>query len=103
MPLNRSLYDFACTGGVEGVSPLQNALKSSFTKNTQMQVAIIDDPVAVMVAYNYGFSVCWRYLRDIKICRTETLWACFAYNITGRAFCRWQVAAQGRRMVWFAD
>ena len=103
MPLNGSLYDFTSTGGIEGVSPLQNALKSPFAENPQVQIAVIDHPVAVVVAYDYGFRVGIRYLRNVKTCRTEALRTCFTHNVTGRAFRRWQVAAQGRGMVWFAD
>ena len=102
LALHGSLYYFTGSGRIEGIAPLQDALERAFAEDAQVQVAVIDHAVTIMVLDDDGAGRGTGNLGHIEISRAEALRPCFPHDVAGRPGQGRQPVAQDRRMVWSA-
>ena len=95
-------HHFASSGRIEGIAPLQDANERSLAVNAQVQVAVVDYAVAVVVFDDDGAGCSTRDLGHIEVGRAESLRPCFPHDVAGRSGQGRQPVAQDRRMVWSA-
>ena len=76
LALHGTVHDLASSGRVEGIAPLQDALERALAVNAQVQVAVIDHAVTVMVLDDDGAGRGARYLGHIEVGRAESLRPC---------------------------
>ena len=81
---------------------LQDANERSLAVNAQVQVAVVDYAVAVVVFDDDGAGRGTRDLGHIEVGRAEALRPCCPHDVAGRPGQGWQPVAQDRRMVWSA-
>lgn len=102
MALHGSLYYFTGPGRIEGIAPLQDSLERALTEDAQVQVAVVDYAVAVVVFDDDGAGRGTRDLGHIEVGRAEALRPCCPHDVAGRPGQGRQPVAQDRRMVWSA-
>ena len=100
LALRGACHHLVRPGRDEGIAPLQDALKSPFAENAQMQIAVVDHAMAVVFSPDDFTGRGAGYLRHIEVGRAESLRPCFSHDVAGwPGQGRQPVVAQDRRMV----
>lgn len=102
MALHGAFHNLASSGRIEGIAPLQDTLERALTEDAQVQVAVIDHAVTVVVLDDDGAGCSTGDLGYKIIGRAEALRPCFPHDVAGRPGQGRQPVAQDRRMVWSA-
>lgn len=75
---------------------MQDALERTFAEDAQVQVAVVDYAVAVVMFDDDGAGCITRDLGHIEISRAEALRPCCPYDVAGRHWLGGQSASEAR-------